>query len=335
MNNIAVYFSVFVLSFVLTYFVRIWAIRKSIIDHPNDRSSHTIPTPRGGGIAIAISWFLGLAYFYCTNRIDSALFFALLAGVLLTIVGFLDDVLNLNPGIRFLIQFICAVLGLYFLSGMQFLDLGFVSINNAYVLTPIAAIAIVWLINLFNFLDGIDGYISTEVIFVGLSIFVLFNDNVGLLLAVVTLGFLFWNWQKAKIFMGDVSSTLLGYNVAIFAIYYQNQNKASIIIWLILTSVFWFDATITLFRRIRNKENLGQAHRKHAFQRIVQAGFSHQKTVLWALLLNIIGLGFVFLSLSFPKLSTLFLLLDIGLLFMVLKYIDKKKPFEYNYHIDS
>jgi UDP-N-acetylmuramyl pentapeptide phosphotransferase/UDP-N-acetylglucosamine-1-phosphate transferase len=289
----------------------------------------------GGGIGIAISWFLGITYLYKINQIDNNLYFAFLCGIPLSIVGLFDDLYNLNIWIRLSIHFFSACFGLYFLSGLRILEFGFITISSSWLLIPISVIAIVWLINLFNFLDGIDGYISTEVIFIGLSIFFLFNDSIGLLLAVVTLGFLFWNWQKAKIFMGDVSSTLLGYNVAIIAIYYQNQKKASIIIWLILTSVFWFDATVTLARRIRNHENLGLAHRKHAFQRIVQAGFSHQKTVLWALLLNIIGLGFVFLSLSFPELSTFFLFLDIGLLFVVLKYVDKKKPFEYNYHIDS
>jgi UDP-N-acetylmuramyl pentapeptide phosphotransferase/UDP-N-acetylglucosamine-1-phosphate transferase len=330
MSNLAFYIFVFILSFVLTFFVRKWAIHKAIIDHPNERSSHSIPTPRGGGIAIAVSWFVGLTYFFITNQIENKLYFALLAGIPLTITGFLDDVINLKPGIRFLIQFICAGLGLFFLSGLSSIDLGFTSFHNIWALTPIALIAIVWLINLFNFLDGIDGYISTEVIFIGACIFLFFNDTIGLLLAFSVLGFLFWNWQKAKIFMGDVSSTLLGYNVAIFAIYYQNQHKASIVIWLILTSVFWFDATITLMRRIKNKENLGQAHRKHAFQRIMQAGFSHQKTVLWAFLLNVIGFGLILLALKFPTYALFLLIIDIAILFLFLRIIDRKKPFEYN-----
>jgi Fuc2NAc and GlcNAc transferase len=130
--------------------------------------------------------------------------------------------------------------------------------------------------------------------------------------------------------MGDVCSTLLGYNVAIFAIYYQNTNKSSLIIWLILTSVFWLDATVTLFRRIKNKEKLSTAHRKHAFQRIVQAGFSHQKTVLWMLLLNLIGFGFVLLSLQSPKFEIFYLIVDVVFLLFILKYVDKKKPFEYS-----
>jgi UDP-N-acetylmuramyl pentapeptide phosphotransferase/UDP-N-acetylglucosamine-1-phosphate transferase len=202
-------------------------------------------------------------------------------------------------------------------------------------LTSFVLIAIVWLINLFNFLDGIDGYLSAEETFLGFSIFILFRDNIGLLLAASVLGFLFWNWQKAKIFMGDVGSTLLGYNVAIFAIYYQNTNKSSIIIWLILTSVFWLDATVTLFRRVKNKENLIQPHKKHAYQRIVQAGFSHQKTAFWALFLNIVGFGLIVLALIAPTYALFLLLIDIIILYFFLKIIDKKKPFEYNYYNKS
>ncbi len=109
-----------------------------------------------------------------------------------------------------------------------------------------AFIGIICLTNLFNFLDGIDGYISTEVIVVDVSTFILFDDSLAILLAVMVLGFLFWNWQKTIIFMGEVGSTLLGFTIAVFAIYNQNTNQSSIILWMILTSLFWMDATVTL-----------------------------------------------------------------------------------------
>jgi Fuc2NAc and GlcNAc transferase len=330
MENTFLFICVFAISFVLTFLVRKWAIRKSILDHPNERSSHSVPTPRGGGIAITVAWFAGLLYFRIKHQIDPNLFLALLSGILLSIIGFIDDIINLKPGIKFLSQFICAATGLFFLSGLKGIDVGSISFENKWIFTPLALVGIIWCINLFNFLDGIDGYISVEIIFIGLSVFLLFGDNIALLLTFAVVGFLFWNWQKAKIFMGDVCSTLLGYNVAIFAIYYQNTNKSSLIIWLILTSVFWLDATVTLFRRIKNKEKLSTAHRKHAFQRIVQAGFSHQKTVLWMLLLNLIGFGFVLLSLQSPKFEIFYLIVDVVFLLFILKYVDKKKPFEYS-----
>jgi UDP-N-acetylmuramyl pentapeptide phosphotransferase/UDP-N-acetylglucosamine-1-phosphate transferase len=247
----------------------------------------------------------------------------------LTLVGFADDVFNLKPAIRFLVQFICAALALFFMGGLTSLELGVFHFNFYYLLTPLAFIAILWSINLFNFLDGIDGYIGTEVIFIGLAMVLLTGDSIGWILVLATLGFLIWNWPKAKIFMGDVGSTLLGFSVAVVAIYHQNTHASSLVVWIILTSVFWFDATITLFRRIKNKETLSQAHRKHAYQRIVQAGFSHQKTVFGALVLNGIGVNLAFLAYFYKTYGLCFLLLDIFILYFVLRWIDKKKAFEY------
>jgi UDP-N-acetylmuramyl pentapeptide phosphotransferase/UDP-N-acetylglucosamine-1-phosphate transferase len=318
----------FVCSFLLTWLVRKWTIRKAILDIPNERSSHTIPTPRGGGIAIALVWFIALIILKLTDRIENQLFFALLSGIPLSLTGFLDDVLHLTAKIRFFVQFVCAGLALLFLGGLGHADLGFYTFESSWILTPLAFIGIVWLTNLFNFLDGIDGYISTEVIFVGISAFILFDDNLSLLLAVVVLGFLLWNWQKAKIFMGDVGSTLLGFTIAVFAIYHQNTDHSSIILWIMLTSLFWTDATITLWRRFRNKEQLSQAHRKHAYQRIVQAGFSHQKTVLYGLGVNLSSLLLVICAIHCRSIMLILTGVNILIVWLSIKWIDQRKPFE-------
>lgn len=324
------YLSIFVASFAITWIVRKIAIHKSIIDHPNERSSHSVPTPRGGGLAVAIAWFGGLIYFYVTCIIEQPLFFALLSGFPLTLIGFADDLFNLKPGIRFLVQFIFAACALWFLRGLQHCQLSIGNCHLPFLLTPLAFIAIIWSINLFNFLDGIDGYISSEVIFIGISLFLLTGSTIGILLAVSVGGFLIWNWPKAKIFMGDVGSTLLGFIVAVMAVYYQNTQQISIVVMLILTAVFWFDATVTLIRRILNKEQLSVAHRKHAFQRIVQAGWSHQKTTLWSLGINLTGLGFALLATKYLIFQELLLVIYIGILYLVFRYIDKQKPFEYS-----
>ena len=330
------YLFIFLISLILTWIVRYVAIRKSIIDIPNDRSSHAVPTPRGGGLAVIIALYAGLAYLFYQKLIQPNLFYALLCGLPLSIIGFADDIFNLKPIIRFFVQFICAGSALFLLGGLRFLDLGIFDLQPAawnsilsILLILFAFIAIVWSINLFNFLDGIDGYIGSEIVFIGIAICLLTGENIGVLLATSVGGFLIWNWPKAKIFMGDVGSTLLGFIVAVMAIYHQNNHILSIPVWLILTSVFWFDATITFFRRIKNKEKLSQAHRKHAYQRIVQAGFSHQKTTLWALAINVAGLGLAWLANTFKTYNLVFLALDILILCMVLRIIDKKKPFSY------
>lgn len=320
----------FLITLFLTYVVRIVAIRKSIIDIPNERSSHLNPTPRGGGIAIAITWFISITILYILGKIDSSLFYSLLCGLPIAITGVVDDILAISPTRRFIIQSISSVMAITILGGLKTIDIGFFVIDAKLVLSIFAVIGVIWLTNLYNFLDGIDGYISTQVVLIGVACYIFFKIEPPLLLAFVTLGFLFWNWQPAKIFMGDVGSTLLGFNIGIFSIFYQNEGTTSIITWVMLTSLFWVDATTTLFRRWRNREVLSKAHRKHAYQRIVQSGFSHQKTVIYSVLINIFILLLVFSSIKFPNYVMLFLIINIIFLLSILKIVDKRKSFHSN-----
>jgi len=126
--------------------------------------------------------------------------------------------------------------------------------------------------------------------------FLIVNNPIFLLLVFTILGFLIWNWPKAKIFMGDTGSTQLGYVLIILGIYFNNSLQINFTGWLILTSLFWFDATLTLYYRWRNKEKLSQAHRKHYYQRIVQYGYSHQKVVVISIIINMVFISLVILS---------------------------------------
>lgn len=323
-----IYAVILIISIILTFLVRKFAIKKAILDIPNERSSHSVPTPRGGGVAIAVTWFLGICYLFYIKEIDSSLFFALISGVFLVGISFIDDIKSQSPKRRMFFQVLSSMLALYFLGGMQKVDFGFFVFENVFLLTPLALIAIVWFINLFNFLDGIDGYESSEVIFICGALFFFFSSSAAFVLAAACLGFLFFNWQKAKIFMGDVGSTLLGFNIIVFAIYFQNTETTSIFNLLILSSVFWFDATYTLFRRWRLGETLSEAHKKHAYQRLVQSGFSHQKTVLFSIVINLIGFGLVYLSILKPEFVMLIFVLDVLLLFLVMRFINKRKSFK-------
>jgi len=323
------YLVLFIISFITTYVVRLIAVKLNIYDVPGERSSHTIPTPRGGGIALIISWYIGITYEHMFwNSMPSNLYHALLSGAIIVGIGMIDDIWSVNPKIKIIFQILASGLALYFLGGLQKVDLGFCILDNIYVLSIIALVGIVWAVNLFNFLDGIDGYLGSEVVFISIAIGILCTNSMVLLLGSVTLGFLVWNWQRAKIFMGDVGSTLLGFNVAIFAIYYQNTDKTSILVWIILSSVFWFDATLTLFRRFRNRETLSVAHKKHAYQRITQAGFSHQKTVIYSILINLLIFIFAWLSIEFSEFITGFLTAVLILLYYIVKKIDLKMPFK-------
>jgi len=318
-----IYLFLLLLSFVLTYLIKNYAIKKSLVAHVNERSSHTTPTPHGGGVAIALTWFTGLFYLYFSDSIDEHLFFALLVGVIISAVSYLDDLFELSPKIRLFTQAIVALLGLYFLGGFKELDLFIFTIQNQFLTNVFAFFMIIWFINLYNFLDGIDAYAGSEAVFLSIAGFLLFGGAHFLVLTVAVLGFLFWNWHKAKIFMGDVGSTLLGYNIAIFTIYYANQNAQSFWILIILFSLFWFDATITLFRRKRNGEQLSKAHKKHAYQRLTQSGWSHERVVFFAMALNCLLFALVISLSSLP----FTLLLSLGILYAVIKFIDKKRGF--------
>lgn len=322
-----IYAILFLVSLCLTYVIRIVALKKSLLAIPNERSSHSIPTPHGGGIAIAISWFTGLIYLFTCNKIEATLFYAFMAGSVLCLVSFLDDIYELSPKIRLFVQASVGLFGLYTLGGLSKIDSGFVVIENPFLTNTFALLGIIWCINLYNFLDGIDGYAGSEAIFLGIAGYILFGGEHFLVLVVSVSGFLIWNWHKAKIFMGDVGSTLLGYNIAILALYSQNKG-ISILIWLILFGLFWFDASLTLFRRYKNGEKLSQAHRKHAYQRLSQSGWGHSKVVMILMLFNSILMILGYIALQFTGLSFLCFIGTLLLLYWGMKYVDRRKRFE-------
>lgn len=318
-----IYVTLFLFSFMLTYFIKNYAIKKSLVAGVTERSSHTTPTPHGGGFAVALTWFTGLVYLYINEQIEPILFYALMFGVIISVVSFFDDIFELSPKLRMIVQALVATVGLYILGGLESIEFGLFEINNVFLTNGFAFLLILWFINLYNFLDGIDGYAGSEAVFLGVVGFLLFGGSHFLVLIVAVLGFLVWNWHKAKIFMGDVGSTLLGYNIAIFTLYYANNEPSGMWIWIILFGVFWFDATLTLFRRYKNGEKLSQAHKKHAYQRLTQSGWGHDKVVIASIVVNII----LFVTVYFIPYTIISLLIALFVLYLCMKYIDKQKGF--------
>jgi Fuc2NAc and GlcNAc transferase len=311
-------------SFFLTYFIKNYAIQKSLVATVNERSSHTAPTPHGGGIALAITWFVGLGYLYATSQVSSELFYALTLGVVISVVSFFDDLFELSPKLRLVVQAGVAIVGLCLIGGLESINLGIISIENQILTNTFAFLLIIWFINLTNFIDGINGYVGSEFVFLSVAGFLLFDDSVFVILGVSVLGFLYWNWNKAKIFMGDVGSTLLGYNVAIFTLYYANEQSTNLWVWITLFSLFWFDATITLLRRKLHGEKLSQAHKKHAYQRLNQSGWSHYKVTNYAIVLNLVLFALVYFI---PNIAVSFGL-SLVLLYSTYKFVEKKKRFQ-------
>ncbi len=313
-----IYIGLFILSAMLTYIVRAYANKKAIFDIPNERSSHSTPTPRGGGLAIIIVFYIGLVYFQ--ESIDSNLFYALLCSLPIALISLMDDLFTLSSKIRFSIQSASAGMALYFLGGVSSIDFILFELHGWW-LNFIAFFAIIWLTNLYNFLDGIDGYAGSEAVMLGIGLFVFFHNPLGLVIVAASLGFLLFNWPQASIFMGDVGSVTLGFIFAVFVFY--DTSHGSIYIWLILLSLFWFDATLTLIRRYRNGEHIAQAHKKHAYQRLTQSGWSHDKVVWFSLIFNLI----FFVLLYFMENVLIVFILNILALYTIVKVIDAKKSF--------
>jgi Fuc2NAc and GlcNAc transferase len=299
-----------------------------MVEIPNERSLHDIPVPKGGGVAITLTWYIGITILFFLGVIERSLYFALLSGIMIALVSLIDDIKGLKPIIRLIVHFLTAILAFYFLKGLRPLVMPEISFNYNYLIYPLAIIGMVWFINLFNFMDGVDGFASVEVITISAVLFVMSWNIITILLIVCVTGFLCWNWPKAKIFMGDVGSTQLGFVLIVLGIYFHNTLEFSILNWIMLTSPFWFDATLTLFRRWRNKEKLSEAHRKHVYQRIVQAGFSHKKVNIFLILINLFIIALIILYREFKFLQIPLFGLSLLVFYLITKTIDRRVPFE-------
>lgn len=327
MKIILVIVSLGCLSFILTYLIRRFALKNRIVSIPNERSLHEIPTPVGGGLAIVITWYIGITILFFYGIIERSLYCALLSGVILAIISFIDDIIELKPIVRLCFHFVTAVIAFVFLQGLRQLIIPEVEFNYNFLVYPLAIVGIVWFINLFNFMDGVDGFASLEAITICLVIYVLSGNIINLLLIACISGFLFWNLPKAKIFMGDVGSTQLGFILVVLGIYFHNSFQFSILNWIMLSSPFWFDASLTLYRRWRNGEKLSKAHRKHAYQRIVQSGFSHLKVNLWLLIINMFVIVMILIYREIKFLQIPLFVLTLLFFYLITKQVDKRVPF--------
>jgi Fuc2NAc and GlcNAc transferase len=262
-------------SFAITWAARRYALRRGLLDHPNERSSHELPTPRGAGIAIVVAFLAALPVLWWKGALADHLFTALFgAGSWVALVGFVDDHRHVPAPLRLVAHGCAAAWVLFWLGPLPPLLVGGVAIAPAWVATAAAAVYIVWLLNLYNFMDGIDGIASIEAITVcigGSTLYWLCFPGstiwaASLLLIASVTGFLFWNYPPARVFMGDAGSGFLGVTLAVFAVSSVTLGQRFFWVWTILLGVFVVDATTTLLRRWRRQEPLAQAHRSHAYQ---------------------------------------------------------------------
>lgn len=323
----------FLVSAGLTGLFKEYALKKGLLDRPNARSAHTLPTPRGGGIVFMGLWLLGISWwgFFFSQQWILAVIPPLLA---IGTISFLDDKWSLSAKWRFLVHIGAS---LYFLMVLpKGLNLNFFFfMGNSWLSYPVAFFLLLWSTNLFNFMDGSDGLAATEGIFVlgagSLLLGVFYQAWMlaypGFLMSFLLLGFLIWNWPPARIFMGDVGSAPLGFLIMAMALLAQQQVGMPIGVWCMLYGLFLCDATITLIRRMWRGEPWRQAHRRHAYQRLQQIHWSHQKIVFCLILCNAVIGMLSWLVLFYPAKSLLFIFLEAFILIGIYYMIEKISPF--------
>lgn len=262
------------ISFLLTAALRKYAISRSLMDVPNARSSHVVATPRGGGVAIVVAFVMSLAFLYAVGMISPSVFIAIAgAGFSIAIIGFMDDHGHIAARWRLLGHFAAAVWLLGWIGGLPPVVLLGISVNLGWAGHALAALYLVWLLNLYNFMDGIDGIASVEAICACLGACLLYwlsgMDSLiwePLLLAASVVGFLYWNFPPARIFMGDAGSGFLGMMLGGLSLQAAWVSAPMLWAWLILLGVFIVDATFTLLRRLFRGDKVYEAHRSHAYQ---------------------------------------------------------------------
>jgi UDP-N-acetylmuramyl pentapeptide phosphotransferase/UDP-N-acetylglucosamine-1-phosphate transferase len=269
--------------------------RRDMLDYPNERSSHFVATPRGGGIAVTASILLAWIVLQRVGLVASSLITIALGTSLLALVSWIDDLRGLSPGMRLVAQGAAVTIGILVLPGTR-------SALETWLSPPLffvaAGLVWVWWINLFNFMDGIDGLAVSEAAAIcsGLLLFAIVGDGADPAAALLAagiigaaIGFLVWNWSPARIFLGDVGSVPLGYLSGFLLLDLATRGRWKIA--LILPLYFLADATITLFRRVLAGERVWEPHRQHFYQQAVRNGLVHSAVVKRVIAANLLLIG--------------------------------------------
>ena len=287
------------LSWGLTALARRYALATQLLDRPNERSSHTVPTPRGGGVAIVASFLLLTLGLGLAGPIERSLLVATLgAGSLVAALGFADDRRPLPARWRFLGHAAAAAWVLAWMGRVPAVPLLSAVVDLGIAGPLLCGLYIVWMVNLFNFMDGIDGIASVEAITVALGGALLWwlagSGSGGVLLALLFAacvgGFLVWNFPPARIFMGDAGSGFLGLVIALLSLWCGQATPALFWSWFILVGCFMVDATTTLVRRVRRGERFHEAHRSHAYQYAARRLGGHRPVTLMCGAINLLWL---------------------------------------------
>ena len=279
-----------VLSAVMCWLFLQLARRQRWLDQPNERSSHRLPTPHGGGVPLLLAFAIGLAL---TAPWSGAYLLLVVIALLLMLVGVIDDLWDLSVGLRMLLYL--GVCLLFYWSLVPGLDTAWQTL-----VLVILVLAMVWFLNLYNFMDGIDGIAAMQTILAcgSAALLAWAGGSAGsaayaqfcLLLAAAHVGFLMWNWPPARLFMGDAGSIPTGFLLAGLVLLGAVQGFLNPACWLILLAVFITDASYTLVWRLFTGQAVTQPHRLHAYQRLSRHWQSHLSVDFVLLAINAVWL---------------------------------------------
>jgi len=299
LSLLCVFLFLILLSWALTKLFRNYALANGFMDVPNQRSSHSVPTPSGGGVAIVVTFISGLVLLWYMSLVNDKVFMVLLGGALLiSFIGFIDDCVQVSVRWRLLFHFVAALWVVFFLGALPSLFTLGLEIDFGWASSVFTVIGLMWLLNLYNFMDGIDGIASMEalsiVLVAGLIMWFFIGHQATTLLLLLTfvsvVGFFIWNFPHAKVFMGDVGSGFLGWLLGALALYSTHIDHRMFWVWLILLGVFIVDATYTLLHRFMSGEKIYQSHCSHAYQTASRKYGSHIAITMSILIINLFWL---------------------------------------------
>lgn len=327
---------IYLMSIMALYFFKNYSESKDLLlDKPKARSAHTVPVPRGGGI-IFVFWGLVITTFFAwQEKIEWPLWLSLVpSGILVGIVAFLDDYRHVHISIRLLAYLVAAALFVGMIEAAY--EFSFIMPHAWYIdllVDGFLIFCILWSINLYNFMDGVDGLAAIEGLFIfgvgGWWLYASGGDNLAIimwLLSAALLGFLCWNWAPAKVFMGDVGSTFLGFLIAALAVLGQIKYHIPMVLWLIVYGVFIFDATVTLLRRFIAGEQIYKTHRLQAIHRLHDSQWSHTSIVVGVIFINILLSSLATAAFYYPQLTLLAVVVSFILLSSIYCMIEVIKP---------
>jgi UDP-N-acetylmuramyl pentapeptide phosphotransferase/UDP-N-acetylglucosamine-1-phosphate transferase len=299
------------LSFFVALALTRWLVRDrsrfTVVDVPNERSLHRTPVPRTGGVAIVLALALAFAGLWTTQTLPVAVLLG--PATLIAVISFFDDRRSIPVATRLGAHLIAASTAVFL--GFRLPEVlwpGVVSEMPSALASFLSVLFIVWMTNLYNFMDGMDGLAGGMAVFGfgGLATLGAMHGHApfaaaNACVAASALGFLVFNFPPAKIFMGDTGSSTLGFLAAVFGLWGAREGVAPLWATVLLFSPFIVDATVTLARRLGNGERVWHAHRTHFYQRLVQSGLGHRKTVLGEYALMFFCLAGVLTAVMLPE----------------------------------